>query len=1088
MNHCIKDKGKRAASLFMALVIVLSMVSASALAAQEDNYHDPAEHWLTSSNRTNELDANAVVTHETYNCKTCGASRSFVVWRTPEYTRNGQTAMIRNVRYSDGTLLDGEGTGAIVDGIPGKDSYYTGYHWTKACCETCGTMNSNLDIRDYGFNKNVYWLFDCAPEFTEKLPEQVKYEYADSTYHTKTTKGGSYCCFCFGTNHTSSSVLERHNVQTDIIPQLSNDRFAIVKHCTDCEYTSTSYVAAKSVIADYYGVVDGQPHTVTISDLSEAGVSTQIRYGNSAESCTLTSAPNYTEKGQYAVYYEIAYSYSGMTMTENGVANVWLHDEKEDTDCPCGCGVPDCDCKNPDCNGSCHKGNCGDKHNFVVLETVKPTCKTLGYTRYLCVDCGKIEKRDYVDSLDHAWQSVVVRDATCEAGGKVLKICKNCGECEETTTPKGEHKYGVSVVEPTCTSPGYTVKECEVCGDRHITDIRNAKAHNYDAIATPANCENGGYTLHLCKGCGSSFITDYTDPLGHSFDKGTVVTSPSCTGEGVTEYRCERCGYHYLEGVTTNGHTPDHEATCTEPSTCTSCGAVLKPAVGHSFKTEVTAPTCTEMGFTTYTCERCGETYKSDYVKATGHKESGWIVDKEPTTEQEGSCHKKCVNCGKVLSTESIEKLYLTATTDSKGEAIVGGYLVIVTDAKDKTPIANATVSLKKNGSISVHLPNSRLLDYSDQTTVTVKLVKDNTPVPELQIAVTDKYENYASGMTDKNGRITVPDANGRTNDEGKATVGYKAKDGERFTITVKVEDYETGRPVEGASVTIGRTGNITVVLPDGTEMGKNNRITVTVTDNRNKALGDESVIVKGDLGQKAEGKTNQDGKLTVPVVTDTERHIAYIKGFPDVSFGPERNMTRAEAATIFARILASKNGDVLYRYNDYRTKFADVPMGAWYANSVIYLTRQGIIFGLGDGAFAPDRPITRAEFTAMAVRFFDVYGDGGARLVEQYAEFTDISDGYWAAKYIRDAAVHGWVFGYGDGTFGARRPITRAEAVSIVNRLLGWEADKSYVNKNVRKLTAFSDMAKNHWAYYAVMEAANTHIATIDGSEVWSK
>lgn len=373
MNKTVKTNGKRMTALMLVLVLVVSMFSTTAFAAQEDNYHDPAEHWLNAANRTNELDANAVVTHETFNCAVCGASRSFKAWRTPEYTRNGQTAMTRNVRYSDGTLVGGEGTGAVMDGLPGVNAYYTGYHWTKACCETCGTMNSNMGMSDYSFGKNVYWLYDCAPEFTEELPEQVKYEYTDSTYHTKTTKGGSYCCFCFGTNHTSSSKLERHNMQAEIIPQISNDRFAIVKHCVDCEYTSTNYVAAKSVIADYYGVVDGQPHTVTISDLSEAGVSTQIRYGNSAESCTLTSAPNYTEKGQYNVYYEITYTYSGKTMTENGVAKVWLHDEKEDTDCPCGCGDPDCDCKNPDCNGSCHKHNCGDNHNFESLAFMTST-------------------------------------------------------------------------------------------------------------------------------------------------------------------------------------------------------------------------------------------------------------------------------------------------------------------------------------------------------------------------------------------------------------------------------------------------------------------------------------------------------------------------------------------------------------------------------------------------------------------------------------------------------------------------------------------------------------------------------------------
>ena len=235
MNHCIKTKGKRMTALFLVLVLALSMISTTAFAAQEDNYHDPAEHWLSAANRTNELDVNATVTRETGNCAVCGQSTTFIIYRTPEYTRNGETATTRNVRYSDGTLVGGEGTGAVMDGTPGKDAYYTGFHWTKACCNTCGTMNSNMGIDDYCFGKNVYWLYDCAAEFTEELPEQVKFEYVDSTYHNKITSSGTYCCFCFGTNKSSASKLERHNMQTEILPQISNNRFAIVKHCVDCE-------------------------------------------------------------------------------------------------------------------------------------------------------------------------------------------------------------------------------------------------------------------------------------------------------------------------------------------------------------------------------------------------------------------------------------------------------------------------------------------------------------------------------------------------------------------------------------------------------------------------------------------------------------------------------------------------------------------------------------------------------------------------------------------------------------------------------------------------------------------------------------
>ena len=172
---------KRMTALLLAVVLCVGMVP-SAFAAQEDNYHDPAEHWLSAVNRTNELDANATETHETGNCAICGQSTTFIIYRTPEYTRNGVTAMTRNVRYSDGTLIGGEGTGAVMDGTPGKDAYYTGFHWTKACCNTCGTLNSNMGITDYSFSKNVYWLYDCAAEFTEELPEEVKFEYTCLLY------------------------------------------------------------------------------------------------------------------------------------------------------------------------------------------------------------------------------------------------------------------------------------------------------------------------------------------------------------------------------------------------------------------------------------------------------------------------------------------------------------------------------------------------------------------------------------------------------------------------------------------------------------------------------------------------------------------------------------------------------------------------------------------------------------------------------------------------------------------------------------------------------------------------------------------
>lgn len=418
-------------------------------------------------------------------------------------------------------------------------------------------------------------------------------------------------------------------------------------------------------------------------------------------------------------------------------------------------------------------------------------------------------------------------------------------------------------VAATCTNPGYTVRECSICGERHIEDITATLAHKYEDHVIPATCEYGGKTIHRCDGCGSAFVTDYTEPLGHSWDKGTLVTNATCTGEGVMEYHCVRCGEHKIEGNAAAGHVPGSAATCTEPQLCTKCGAVLNKALGHDYKTEITKPTCTEMGYTMMTCTRCGDSSKTDYTKATGHKPGDWIIDKQPTADSEGSKHKECTECGEKLDTQPIEKIYNSGMTDSKGQAVVGGYLVTVTDTEDKTPVSNASVVLNKDNSISIRLPNSRLLDYDDQTTVLVQLVKDKSAVQGMRIAVTDKNDNYAADQTDKAGQITVPIGNGKTNEDGKITEGYEDADRDRWTLTIKVVHTDTGRPIQGSEVSIGKTGNITVELPKGVDMDSKHQVTVIVTDPQKVPQKNINVIVKNDLGDKATGKTDKNGEVT---------------------------------------------------------------------------------------------------------------------------------------------------------------------------------------------------------------------------------
>lgn len=205
--------------------------------------------------------------------------------------------------------------------------------------------------------------------------------------------------------------------------------------------------------------------------------------------------------------------------------------------------------------------------------------------------------------------------------------------------------------------------------------------------------------------------------------------------------------------------------------------------------------------------------------------------------------------------------------------------------------------------------------------------------------------------------------------------------------------------------------------------------------------------------------------------------HFAFLVGYTDGTFGPERNMTRAEVTTMFARLLTEQ----IEADKTYSNTFSDVPKGCWAANYIGYMQQFGIITGYSDGSFRPDAPVTRAEFAAIASRF--------EKLTEGSKSFTDVPDTYWAARYINFAATRGWVTGYSDGTFKPENTITRAEVAAVTCRLLERSADQSYIRSHLNELRTFSDMTESHWAYWYAMEAANGHDYTKSGgSENWSR
>ena len=201
-----------------------------------------------------------------------------------------------------------------------------------------------------------------------------------------------------------------------------------------------------------------------------------------------------------------------------------------------------------------------------------------------------------------------------------------------------------------------------------------------------------------------------------------------------------------------------------------------------------------------------------------------------------------------------------------------------------------------------------------------------------------------------------------------------------------------------------------------------------------------------------------------VPEWLNGDDHYAYIVGYTDGTVKPENDITRAEVATIFFRLL---DEDVRSRYLTRANSFADVDVNAWYNTPVSTMAAMDILSGRTATAFDPDAPITRAEFAAICARFSEGSPASGVY-------FSDIS-GHWAEDEIKRAASLGWISGYLNGTFAPDQPITRAEAMSIINHVLMRLPES--VDDLLPGMKAWSDNANTGaWYYLAVQEATNSH------------
>ena len=348
------------------------------------------------------------------------------------------------------------------------------------------------------------------------------------------------------------------------------------------------------------------------------------------------------------------------------------------------------------------------------------------------------------------------------------------------------------------------------------------------------------------------------------------------------------------------------------------------------------------------------------------------------------------------------------------------------------------------------------------------------------------------------NGVLTVgsSETNGTTL---TVTAIYKLDTGLTASATVRVvvDGGNTGGG-GGGTVTTSYTINASAgkggtISPDGTvKVSRGDNKTFTIAASNGYIIADVLVdgVSVGAVSSYTFTKVSKDHTISVvfkearPGVADPSEtgvdqwlrvtdHIAYMHGYDNGNFGPMDNLTRAQAAQLFYRLLVNQDVEITVSFND-------VPADAWYAKAVNTLASLSIIKGIGNGKFDPDREISRAEFIVIATRF--------AKTIDKVnSPFVDVADDAWYAPYVATATSYGWITGVGEGRFAPDDLVTRAEAATIVNRMLARSADREFVDGNA--VQHFSDVTPDAWYYYQIMEAANghSHRYSEDGYEVWN-
>ena len=511
---------------------------------------------------------------------------------------------------------------------------------------------------------------------------------------------------------------------------------------TDLSNTSFSSVLSKTQFSvgdsiDFW-LYDDTDYTVEFSDRSMVSVNKLENYANDIRRITFKNGGSLTVKIYPTYNPSVAKTYKltcGCTSHTYGSAVI----TKQPTCTSEGTKTKTC----TQCGATVTETIAKLSHSYTTT-VVAPTCTTNGYTLHKCSVCGTSYKDSTTKATGHSYgNSVVTKQPTCTSEGTAIKTCTKCNATVTETIAKTSHKYANTVVAPTCTTDGYTLHKCSVCGTSYKDSTTKATGHSYgnSVVTKQPTCTSEGTAIKTCTKCNAIF-TETIAKTSHKY--ADTVVAPTCTTNGYTLHKCSVCGTSYKDSTTkATGHSYGNsvvtkQPTCTSEGTaiktCTKCNATVTeklPAKGHTAVTDKGYPaTCTTAGKTDGShCSVCNTVIKvQTVINATGHKSSGWIVDKTASIGVKGSKHKECTVCKKVLETAEIPALSRISISKASVTLSTSTYAY---DGKAKKP----GVTVKLNG---------KTLKNGTDYTVSYS---NNTKVGTAKVTITGKG-NYTGSVS----------------------------------------------------------------------------------------------------------------------------------------------------------------------------------------------------------------------------------------------------------------------------------------------------------------------------------------------------